>query len=75
MEQTESVDEIPLEPRIYEVTMKDGKKHTVSGFLGVNDVFMAVVDTDNRMVFASAIGNVDNAKAVVEVPILSRAIN
>lgn len=72
MEQIET--EEVVEPRIYEIYKTNGAKIVVTGFLGVNDVFMAVADDKNRLVFASPLGNIDYAMAVVEVP-TSKSIN
>lgn len=73
MEHIEQEEE-DLEPRIYEIFKLDKTKITVSGFLGVNDVFMAVADSKHRLVFAAPLGQIDYAIAVVEVP-TSKAIN
>ena len=64
---TEISDVMPV-TRIYEIHFKDGSKQTVSGVLGINDIFVAVVDTDERLVFAAGLDEIWFCRAVPELP-------
>lgn len=61
-------DEAPMEPKVYDIYFIDAtKKATIKGFLGVNDVFMAVADGENRLIFSAPLSNIHHAEAVQEI--------
>lgn len=70
----EDIDHNEPEPRIYEIVMEDGKQHLLSGFLGMNDAFVAVADDNNRLIFASPLNRVVHAKALAELPV-TKSVN
>lgn len=43
------------EPRLYDITYVDGEVVTMSGYLGINDVYMCLMDHQEQLVFASRI--------------------
>lgn len=65
----------PLLPRDYEITFTDGSKTFVSGMLGVNDIFAAIVDPSNRLIFAAPLGTVHHCLARPESILGSRVPN
>lgn len=69
----DTVDETTMEPKVYDIyfhslsTDMKRDKTTIKGFLGVNDVFMAVADNDNRLIFSAPLSQIHHAEAVQEI--------
>lgn len=68
----DTVDETTMEPKVYDIHfIFDGISRTppvtIKGFLGVNDVFMAVADNENRLIFSAPLSQIHHAEAVQEI--------
>lgn len=64
----DTVDETTMEPKVYDIHyIGTQPKTTIKGFLGVNDVFMAVADNENRLIFSAPMSQIHHAEAVQEI--------
>lgn len=55
-----------ISPRLYDIVWNDGTTLQTSGVLGINDVFIAVVDTQEKLVFAAPLDDIKYCQVVPE---------
>lgn len=55
-----------ISPRLYDIVWNDGTTLQTSGILGINDVFIAVVDTEEKLVFSAPLEGLKYCQVVPE---------